>query len=177
MTAIIEWQEGCVPLFLLNINTFQPSFVILNGTHCLNYLQTAHHKLFTVLDQYISNEDCYEGYLWVPFDTFLNVARLLQFNPDKIWYHSPFGTPVPNVALKDPKKHAPPAKISPDPYGNVTEIWSHWGTDWWHVLCRLSQVFLLVLITSLPTGGGKLNISIVLVTPGQIEVLVNRTSV
>lgn len=88
-----------------------------------------------MLDQHVAEEDCYEGYLWAPFDTFLNVARLLQFNRDKMWYHSPFGVPVPNMALEDATKHASPAKISPDPYGNVTKIWRHWGPDWWFVLC------------------------------------------
>ncbi|KII90860.1 hypothetical protein PLICRDRAFT_548746 [Plicaturopsis crispa FD-325 SS-3] len=27
--------------------------------------------------------------------------------------------------------HAPPAAVSPDPYGNVTETWKGWGQDWW----------------------------------------------
>lgn len=87
--------------------------------------------LYTVLHDHVSDEDCYEGYLWAPFDTFLNVPRLAQFDRDTLWYHSPFGEPVPNPALTNATKHAPPANISPDPYGNVTEIWRHWGPDWW----------------------------------------------
>lgn len=79
----------------------------------------AHHMLYTVLDQHVAPEDCYNGYLWAPFDTFLNIPRLAQFAQDKIWYHSPFAQYVDNVALVNMSKHAPPARISPDPYGNV----------------------------------------------------------
>lgn len=69
---------------------------------------------------------------------FLNVPRLLRFDRDKLWYHSPFGTVVPNPAIKNETHHAPPANISPDPYGNVTEIWRHWGPDWWYVWMHCS---------------------------------------
>ena len=75
--------------------------------------------LYTVLDQHVAREDCYNGYLWAPFDTLLNVPRLAQFSQDKIWYHSPFAQYVDNIALVNTSKHPPPARISPDPYGNV----------------------------------------------------------
>ena len=133
------------------------------GTNYLDGHQTAHHKLYTALDQHVSDEDCYEGYLWAPFDTFLNVARLLQFNRNKIWYHSPFGVPVPNPALENATQHAPPARISPDPYGNVTEIWKHWGRDWWFVLCGATAL-VSIFTDLLLTGGGGLNIVILFVT-------------
>ncbi|KAF8558316.1 hypothetical protein OG21DRAFT_1405230 [Imleria badia] len=93
----------------------------------------AHHMLYTALREY----DCYDGYLWVPFDTLLNVPRLQQFNQSLFWYHSPWGQPVPNLALGDLSeaglnmgRHAPPAMISPDPTLNLTETWRGWGPDW-----------------------------------------------
>lgn len=120
-----------------------------------------------MLDQHVSEEDCYEGYLWAPFDTFLNVARLLQFSRDKIWYHSPFGVPVPNPALEDTTKHAPAAKISPDPYGNVTDIWRHWGPDWWFVLSRiLTRLPPVTFIMFLLIGGGQLNVTVIPASSG-----------
>ncbi|KAI0304440.1 hypothetical protein B0F90DRAFT_1815769 [Multifurca ochricompacta] len=85
---------------------------------------------------YLWNEHpCYDGYLWAPFDTLLNVPRLQLFDQNKFWYHSPFGRYVPNQAL-DPSAnanasfHAPPANISPDP-ANMTTPWKGWGEDWW----------------------------------------------
>ena len=93
----------------------------------------AHHMLYTALQEY----PCYDGYLWAPFDTLLNVPRLQLFDQSKFWYHSPFGRYVPNRAL-DPSAignasfHAPPANISPDP-ANVTTPWKGWGEDWWYV--------------------------------------------
>lgn len=95
--------------------------------------QMAHHMLYTALREY----PCYDGYLWAPFDTLLNVPRLQQFDQDLFWYHSPFGQYVPNVALGSPEdnwnssRHAPPANISPDPALNLTEGWRGWGPDWW----------------------------------------------
>jgi hypothetical protein len=82
-------------------------------------LQMAHHMLHTVLKKFVTGHDCYQGYLWAQFDTFLNVPRLSLFSPEKIWYHSPFGENVANPALKNSSMHPPPARISPDPYGNV----------------------------------------------------------
>jgi hypothetical protein len=94
----------------------------------------AHHMLYTALREY----GCYDGYLWVPFDTLLNVPRLQQFNQSLFWYHSPWGQPVPNPALGDlaetgldVTRHAPPAMISPDTSVNLTETWRGWGPDWW----------------------------------------------
>lgn len=81
--------------------------------------------------------DCYDGYLWAPFDTLLNIPRLQQFDQDLFWYHSPFGEYVPNVALGDAlvnankSYHPPPLNISPDPAMNLTENWRGWGPDWW----------------------------------------------
>ena len=130
--------------------------------------------LYTAMREY----PCYDGYLWAPFDTLLNIPRLQQFDQRYFWYHSPFAQYVPNPMLgvpwpasnktvgqlssgkfgdedensssddrpdqrkkskeetekeKERKWHPPPANISPDPYGNVTAIWRHWGPDWWCV--------------------------------------------
>ena len=93
----------------------------------------AHHMLYTAMQEY----PCYEGYLWAPFDTFLNVPRLEQFDLNTFWYHSPFAKYVPNKALgneeenQDPKRHPDPARISPDPSLNLTDGWRGWGPDWW----------------------------------------------
>ncbi|TCD62315.1 hypothetical protein EIP91_007082 [Steccherinum ochraceum] len=93
----------------------------------------AHHMLYTALDAY----PCYDGYLWAPFDTLLNIPRLQQFDQKYFWYHSPFGTYVPNPALGDEitnankSRHAPPLLFSPDPDLNLTETWKGWQTDWW----------------------------------------------
>ena len=77
--------------------------------------------------------DCgYDGYLWAPFDTLLNVPRLELFDQDRFWYHSPWGEFVPNPALVYSDRHAPPAKISPDlNSANLSESWRGWGEDWW----------------------------------------------
>ncbi|TFY69546.1 hypothetical protein EVJ58_g344 [Rhodofomes roseus] len=93
----------------------------------------AHHMLFTAMKEY----DCYDGYLWAPFDTLLNVPRLQLFDQRYFWYHSPAATYVPNPALGDAaannnaSRHAPPANISPDPYLDLTSTWKGWGQDWW----------------------------------------------
>jgi hypothetical protein len=97
----------------------------------------AHHMLYTALQEY----DCYDGYLWVPFDTLLNIPRLEKFDQNLFWYHSPWGTPVFNPAQATPQDslnlnlslHAPQANISPDPFVNLTETWRGWGPDWWYV--------------------------------------------
>ncbi|KAG9315655.1 hypothetical protein JVU11DRAFT_3300 [Chiua virens] len=103
-----------------------PDFYMMAG-------RMAHHMLYTALREY----DCYDGYLWVPFDTLLNIPRLQQFNQSLFWYHSPWGHPVPNLALgnlTEPylniSRHAPPAMISPDPFINLTQTWKGWGPDW-----------------------------------------------
>lgn len=85
----------------------------------------AHHMLYTVLSKFVTEKDCYEGYLWAPFDAFLNVPRLSLFPSDRIWYHSPFGETIENPALLNSSLHAPPANISPDPYGNVRDFTYH----------------------------------------------------
>lgn len=96
-------------------------------------IQMAHHMLYTAMDAH----PCYEGYLWAPFDTLLNIPRLQQFNQDYFWYHSPFGTYVPNIALGDEvvnadrAHHAPPANISPDPEIDLTSTWRGWQHGWW----------------------------------------------
>ncbi|KAH7927621.1 hypothetical protein BV22DRAFT_1006523 [Leucogyrophana mollusca] len=102
-----------------------PSFYKMAG-------RMAHHMLYTALREY----DCYDGYLWAPFDTLLNVPRLEQFNQNQFWYHSPWGQPVPNPAVEDlpgvlnTSLHAPSALVSPDPSLNLTEGWRGWGPDW-----------------------------------------------
>jgi hypothetical protein len=93
----------------------------------------AHHMLYSAMQEH----PCYDGYLWAPFDTLLNVPRLQLFDQNKFWYHSPFGRYVPNRALdssanRDSSFHAPPANISPDP-ANMTTPWKGWGEDWWYV--------------------------------------------
>ncbi|EKM51506.1 uncharacterized protein PHACADRAFT_212152 [Phanerochaete carnosa HHB-10118-sp] len=103
-----------------------PSFYKMAG-------RMAHHMLYTAMREY----PCYDGYLWAPFDTLLNVPRLQQFDQRYFWYHSPFGQYVHNPALgnraanRDKNRHAPPANISPDPSVNLTATWKHWGPDWW----------------------------------------------
>ena len=105
----------------------------------------AHHMLYTAM----SEHPCYDGYLWAPFDTLLNVPRLQLFDQDRFWYHSPFGRYVPNSAL-DPSAmsnasyHAPPANISPDPADMPP--WKGWLEDWWYVKPNDS---LLVIATQL----------------------------
>src|ERR1700722_16918163 len=90
----------------------------------------AHHMLYTALKGY----DCgYDGYLWAPFDTFLNVPRLQQFDQNRFWYHSPWGEFGPNRAHDaNESRHAPPANISPDPSSDFAEHWKGWH-DWWCV--------------------------------------------
>jgi hypothetical protein len=93
----------------------------------------AHHMLYTALQEH----PCYDGYLWAPFDTLLNVPRIQLFDQRKFWYHSPFGHYVPNPALgpsaiNNASFHAPPANISPDPANMVTP-WKGWPEDWWYV--------------------------------------------
>jgi hypothetical protein len=92
----------------------------------------AHHMLHTALQE----NPCYDGYLWAPFDTLLNVPRLQLFDQNKFWYHSPFGRYIPNPALdrsaaRYPSYHAPAANISPDP-ANMTTPWKGWSEDWWY---------------------------------------------
>lgn len=93
----------------------------------------AHHMLYTAMMQH----DCYDGYLWAPFDTLLNIPRLQQFDQRLFWYHSPWGKFVPNPAFPhakdnvDKARHAPPANISPDPQIVLTETWRGWQQDWW----------------------------------------------
>ena len=95
----------------------------------------AHHMLYTAMNEY----DCYDGYLWAPFDTLLNIPRLQQFDQRYFWYHSPFAQYVPNAALgnevvnQNISMHPPPLNISPDPALNLTEGWRGWGPDWWYV--------------------------------------------
>ncbi|KAK6992275.1 hypothetical protein R3P38DRAFT_3408933 [Favolaschia claudopus] len=53
-----------------------------------------------MLYQVMMENDCgYDGYLWAPFDTFLNVPRLQQFDKARFWYSSPWAQYVPNPAL------------------------------------------------------------------------------
>ncbi|KAI0269812.1 hypothetical protein BC834DRAFT_863487 [Gloeopeniophorella convolvens] len=91
----------------------------------------AHHMLYTALQEH----PCYDGYLWAPFDTLLNVPRLQLFDQRRFWYHSPFARYVHNPALgreaeRNASYHAPSARISPDP-ANMTTPWKGWGEDWW----------------------------------------------
>ncbi|KAJ7766616.1 hypothetical protein B0H16DRAFT_1522008 [Mycena metata] len=83
----------------------------------------AHHMLYQAM---VENDCGYDGYLWAPFDTFLNVPRLQQFDKSRFWYHSPWGEFVPNTAST---LHAPVASISPDPYPeNPEDVHKY---EWW----------------------------------------------
>lgn len=98
---------------------------------------------------------CYEGYLWAPFDTLLNLPRLQQFDQSRAWYHSPFAEYLQNPSLgeqyQNASRHAPTANISPDPAGNYSETWRGWGPDWWYVcFFRLDILYLLIVLK----GGG-----------------------
>jgi hypothetical protein len=81
--------------------------------------------------------DCYDGYLWAPFDALLNIPRLQQFDKRYFWYHSPWGEFVPNPAFESTQdnakrsRHPPPANISPDPQTNLTATWRGVWEDWW----------------------------------------------
>ncbi|KAL0961033.1 hypothetical protein HGRIS_006023 [Hohenbuehelia grisea] len=117
-----------------------PSFYKMSG-------RMAHHMLYTAMMEH----SCYDGYLWVPFDTLLNIPRLQAFDQSRFWYHSPWGKFVHNPEVSDTAdspseiaasssinggnsargKHAPPANISPDPRRNLTEGWKGWQQDWW----------------------------------------------
>ncbi|KAI6147328.1 hypothetical protein BKA82DRAFT_4152496 [Pisolithus tinctorius] len=72
----------------------------------------AHHMLYTALQ----DNECFDGYLWAPFDTLLN----------------PFLVPLPmgSSSTLNASRHAPVANISPDPSVNLTESWRGWGLDW-----------------------------------------------
>ena len=97
----------------------------------------AHHMLYTVLTTPPYSNGCYNGYLWAPFDTLLNVPRLQKFDQNKTWYFSPWGEYVPNIAMNESALtnasfHAPPARISPDPAAkNLTEDYKGWWVNWW----------------------------------------------
>ena len=115
------------------VDTYQAAEDLSNPDEYRMGGRMAHHMLYTALQEH----PCYDGYLWAPFDTLLNVPRLQLFDQDKFWYHSPFGRYVPNRALdpsaiRNASYHAPPANISPDPH-NMTTPWKGWGEDWWYV--------------------------------------------
>lgn len=120
----------------------------------------AHHMLYTAMREY----DCYDGYLWAPFDTLLNIPRLQQFDQNNFWYHSPFGQYVPNAAWGDEvtnqnaSRHPPPLNISPDPSLNLTEGWRGWGPDWWYVNMKYPSSFVFTVTVAF-VGGGKCHCS------------------
>ncbi|KAK7025264.1 hypothetical protein R3P38DRAFT_3269974 [Favolaschia claudopus] len=101
----------------------------------------AHHMLWQVM---MENDCGYDGYLWAPFDTFLNVPRLQQFDKARFWYSSPWAQYVPNPALHivnksrehehHPRPLAPaPAEIAPLVYpDNPDDIPKDKDTWWWH---------------------------------------------
>ncbi|KAF8608796.1 hypothetical protein BDV93DRAFT_518846 [Ceratobasidium sp. AG-I] len=102
----------------------------LNGDWFKMAGRMAHHMLYTAMKE----NPCYDGYLWAPFDTFLNVPRLMQFKQDTIWWHSPFTNIinyVENPANKNASHHAPPGNIQPGPAKNLIADFKHWGPDWW----------------------------------------------
>jgi hypothetical protein len=81
----------------------------------------------------VMENPCYAGYLWAPFDAFLNVPRLAQFPQDMMWYHSPFGRYVPNPAQNGSTLHSLPASISTKPPEVYAEEARSWGgtSEWW----------------------------------------------
>ncbi|KAJ6559904.1 hypothetical protein B0H19DRAFT_944947 [Mycena capillaripes] len=113
---------------------FQGSFdVVVNSYHTAEDREAyvlsgrmAHHMLY----QAMSENDCgYDGYLWAPFDTFLNVPRLQQFDKTHFWYHSPWAQYVPNPAENKHATPLAPASPAPDPYPeNPEDIYSY---PWW----------------------------------------------
>ncbi|KAI0947456.1 hypothetical protein AcW1_007678 [Taiwanofungus camphoratus] len=115
------------------VDSYQSDEDLSDSKHYKMAGRMAHHMLYTVMKEH----ECYDGYLWAPFDTLLNIPRLQQFNQDYFWYHSPFGEYVPNPALGDAEannnksRHAPAANISPDPEIDLTSTWRGWGPDWW----------------------------------------------
>src|SRR5216683_1906299 len=120
------------------VDTFQATEDLSDPVNYQIGGRMAHHMLYTALQEH----PCYDGYLWAPFDTLLNVPRLQLFDQNKFWYHSPFGRYVPNRALEpsangNANVHAPSANISPDP-ANMTTPWKGWGDDWWYVTRRPS---------------------------------------
>ncbi|KAJ7029402.1 hypothetical protein C8F04DRAFT_1187800 [Mycena alexandri] len=99
----------------------------------------AHHMLYQAM---VENDCGYDGYIWAPFDTFLNVPRLQQLDKSRFWYHPPWGEFVPNPASK---LHAPAALISPDPYpenpGDVHKYEWWWGFVDYRFACLFSSSF------------------------------------
>ncbi|CAE6403444.1 unnamed protein product [Rhizoctonia solani] len=90
--------------------------------------------IHTLLALPMKENPCYDGYLWAPFDTFLNVPRLIQFKQDTIWWHSPFQdivTYVDNPALTNASHHAPSGTVQPGPAKDLIAEFKHWGKDWW----------------------------------------------
>jgi hypothetical protein len=83
----------------------------------------------------VKDYPCYSGYLWAPFDAFLNIPRLAQFPQDQIWYHSPFGEYIPNRAWpNNDNLHPHPANVSeksPGEYLKEAIIWGGKPLKWW----------------------------------------------
>ncbi|KAG8932558.1 hypothetical protein FRC02_000936 [Tulasnella sp. 418] len=93
----------------------------------------AHHMLYTA----VKDQPCYSGYLFAPFDAFLNIPRLAQFPQNQIWYHSPFGVHVENPAIRDTPDHTmhpPAANVSVDTPRGYAEKFRPFGQgswQWW----------------------------------------------
>ncbi|KAJ7368748.1 hypothetical protein DFH08DRAFT_832146 [Mycena albidolilacea] len=93
----------------------------------------AHHMLYQAMAE---NPCGYDGYLWAPFDTFLNVPRLQQFDKTRFWYHSPWAQYVANPAIpeaaEDKTRHArplAPATDAPDAYPENPA--DRYNQNWW----------------------------------------------
>ncbi|KAF4577154.1 hypothetical protein EYR36_005141 [Pleurotus pulmonarius] len=113
----------------LMVDSYQSDEDLSNANFYKMAGRMAHHMLYTAMMEH----NCYDGYLWAPFDTLLNIPRLQLFDQTKFWYYSPWGKYVPNPQVKadgNGGKHAPPARISPDPALNLTESWQGWAKDW-----------------------------------------------
>ncbi|KAI5121401.1 hypothetical protein M0805_003173 [Coniferiporia weirii] len=96
----------------------------------------AHHMLYTILTAPPYSTGCYEGFLWAPFDTLLNIPRLQLFDKTRLWYFSPWAEYIPNAAISEdawqnPSNHALPARVSPDPETDFKSTYRGWWVDWW----------------------------------------------
>jgi len=104
-----------------------------SGISCFLHLYSstlapqAHHMFYTA----VKDNPCYAGYLWAPFDAFLNVPRLAQFPQDQIWYHSPYARHLNNPAQSESSsKHPHPANVSEMTPQKYLDDATDWGARW-----------------------------------------------
>ncbi|CCM01884.1 uncharacterized protein FIBRA_03955 [Fibroporia radiculosa] len=146
-------DAGFVHSYDVVVDSYQSDEELTDDPHLYKMAgRMAHHMLYTVMNDF----DCYDGYLWAPFDTLLNVPRLQQFDQRYFWYHSPFAEYVHNSALGDAiananrSRHAPPANVSPDPTIDFGSSWRGWGLDWWWGDPRVGLVVCMEAFNKVP---------------------------